>query len=84
MRQHSISSQTKYVVAALVTGLLVVSMANSAYAGKGAAAGSGVNKGVVGSSTGVTCKTHHCTPWPPPKGKRPPDQPVNVGGAKVR
>jgi hypothetical protein len=65
MRQHSISSQTKYVVAALVTGLLVVSMANSAYAGKGAAAGSGVNKGVVGSFNGFpTCKTHHCTPWP--------------------
>ena len=64
MRQHSISSQTKYVVAALVTGLLVVSMANSAYAGKGAAAASGVNKGVVGSTTGVPCKTHHCTPWP--------------------
>ena len=104
MRLHSISSQTKYVVAALVTGLLVVSMANSAYAGKGtvaasglnkgvsgsyngtrqcatgghgcggwwgsgtgskgAAAASGVNKGVSGSSTGVTCKTHHCTPWP--------------------
>jgi hypothetical protein len=75
MRQHSISSQTKYVVAALVTGLLVVSMANSAYAGKGAAAGSGINTGVSGSYNGVPvrdhrgepppvaiCTQHHCAP----------------------
>ena len=66
MRLHSISSQTKYVVAALVTGLLVVSMANSAYAGKGTVAASGLNKGVSGSYNGTRqCATggHGCGGW---------------------
>ncbi len=74
MRQHLISSKAKYVVAALVTGVLVVSMANSAYAGKGGAA-SGINTGVTGSYNGrpvrdhrgepppvATCTQHHCAP----------------------
>ena len=35
--------------------------------------------------SGTQVKTGGIKPTdPPPKGKRPPDQPVNVGGAKVR
>jgi|HubBroStandDraft_6_1064221.scaffolds.fasta_scaffold63599_3 hypothetical protein len=66
MRQHSISSLAKYFVAVLVTGLLVVSMADSAYAGKGAAAGSGVNTGVSGSYNGRPVRDHRGDPPPGP------------------